>query len=523
ALAQLALLSGDGQNAVVDHSVAAPLRVRAWDTYGNVAPGASVAFSVAAGNGSIDAVAGGAADSIAVADGFGAATCDVATLGTVAAAGSDSFRARLLAAPSAQVLFTATATPDVAASLAILPPSLSLAAGATANVTAQARDAFGNLAPGTPVTFFLGSPALGSLESTGSTSGGSGSQSGTTGGLGTLTVRYRAPSSAPAADSLYARGVTIPPVGIRATVGASATTSLQVIPDSLSWIAGAPVRVRVRAVDSFGNLVVGDTATVVMRLSGATSWAPRFGPMAAGEFVTFATDTLAEALASLDADRVGGGTGSVGPVTVRPAAPSGPITIAAVRDTLTADGKSSVTVTLGPVRDAFGNLVTTGSLVLVSATSASLLAPDASPLPGLDLATAADGLASVILTAPSAAGLDTLRASSRAGSASGLRPFVYLPTPSLAYAAGSIAPVVVVPSTAVAFRAAVTNTGSGTLQIAAGTTLSFGSGPAAYAATLAAPLALGAGSTDTLRFASVAVSGSLTPGSYAPSLRAVGT
>jgi len=520
--AQLALVSGDAQSAIVDHNLAAPLRVRARDAYGNVAPGASVVFTVASGNGFVDAVAGGAADSIAAGDGSGVATCDVARLGTVSGAGSDSFRARLLLAPAAQVLFTATATPDAAASLTVLPPSLSLAAGATANVTVQARDSFGNLAPGTPVTFFLGSPALGALESTGATSGGSGSQSGVTGGVGTLTVRYHAPSSAPAADSIYARGVTIAPVGIRATVSASATASLLVLPDSSSWIAGSPVRVRVRAVDSFGNLAVGDTATVVMRLSGAASWAPRFGSMTAGEFITFATDTLAETLSSLDADRVGGGTGSAGPVTVRPAAPAGSIAIAAPRDTLTADGKSSVTVTLGPVRDAYGNVAATGSLVLVSATSASLLAPDASPLPGLDLATAADGRASVILTAPAAAGLDTLRASSRAGSASGPRPFVYLPPPSLAYAAGSITPVVVVPGSSYAFRAAVTNTGSGTLQIGAGTTVSFGSGPAAYAATLSAPLALGAGATDTLRFAGVAVSPSLTPGSYAPSLRAVG-
>lgn len=519
---QLALVSGDAQNAVVNHNLPAPLRVRAKDAYGNAAPGASVVFTVAAGNGSVDAVAAGAADSIAAGDGSGFAVCDVARLGTVAGPGSDSFRARLLLAPLAQVLFTATASPDVAASIAVLPPSLSLAAGATANVTAQARDAYGNLAPGTPITFFLGAPALGALESTGSTSGGSGSQTGTTGGVGTLLVRYRAPSSAPAADSIYARGVTIAPVGIRATVGAAATTTLQVLPDSLSWIAGSPVRVRVRAVDSFGNQVVGDTATVVMRPSGATTWAPRFGPMTAGEFVTFATDTVGEALTSLDADRVGGGTGSAGPVTVRAAAPAGSIAIAAARDTLTADGKSSVTVTLGPVRDAYGNLVPAGSLVLVSATSASLLAPDASPLPGLDLATAADGRTSLILTAPSAAGLDTLRASSRAGSASGLRPFVYLAPPSLAYAAGSIAPVAVAPAASYAFRAGVTNTGSGVLQIGAGTTISFGAGAGAYSATLAAPLALGPGLSDTLRFASVAVSPSLTPGSYAPSLRAVG-
>ncbi len=520
--ASIAIASGDGQSGVVTHALPSPPRVRVRDAYGNLAPGASVVFTVAGGNGSVDAVAGGAADSVSMSDANGVAACDVATLGTVAAPGSDSFRARLLAAPAAQVIFTATAGPDLAASIAVSPPALALAAGATANVTAEARDSYGNLAPGTSITFFLGAPALGTLESLGFTSGGSGSQTGTTGPLGALSVRYRAPAAAPAADSIYARGVAIAPVGIRATVGAAATAALQLVPDSVSWVAGATVRVRVRAVDSFGNPVPADTATVVMRPGGALSWSPAFGSMTAGEFVTFATDTLAETVASLDADRIGGGTGSVGPVTVRAADPAGTISTTAARDTLTADGRSSVTVTLGPVRDAFGNLVPAGTLVLVSAASATLLAPDQSPLPGLDLATASDGRASLVLIAPSAPGGDTLRASSRVGTASGLRPFVYEAPPSLAYAAGSVAPQVVLPGSGVAFQIRATNTGSGTLQIGAPTTLSFGTGVDAYTASLAAPVALGPAQTDTLRFVSVPVSPTLTPGTYAPAFRVIG-
>ena len=520
--ASIAIVSGDSQSAVVNHEVALPLRARVRDTYGNPTPGASVVFTVAGGNGSVDAVRGGAADSVAVTDASGLAPCEVARLGTVAAPGSDLFRARILAVPAAQVTFTATAAPDVAASLTVAPPSLSLPAGGTANITVQARDLYGNLAPGTSITFFLGAPALGSLESLGFTAGGSGSQTGTSGPLGTLPVRYHAPATAPAADSIYARGVTIAPVGIRATVGAAATATLQLLPDSLGWVAGSPVRVRVRAVDSFGNLVPSDTATVVMRPIGAATWSPAFGPMISGEFVTFARDTVAEILATLDADRVGGGTGSVGPATVRPAPPSGAIAIAATRDTLTADGRSSATVTLGPVRDAFGNLVPAGTLMAVSASFATLLAPDASPLPGLDLATAADGRATLVLIAPSAPGADTLHALSRAGSAAGLHAFVYQAPPSIAYAPGSIAPQVVVPGSAYAFRLGATNTGSGTLQIGAGTTLTFGTGADTYTASLALPLALAPGVTDTLRFGAVSVSSTLTPGTYAPTLRTIG-
>jgi len=520
--AAIAIASGNAQTAVVAHVLAAPLRVTVRDRYGNLAPGASVLFTVTSGGGSVDAVQGGAPDSTALADAGGVATCEVTTLGTVAGAGNNAVRARLAAQPAAQVTFTASALPDTASVLSLAPPSLSLVAGATANVTATARDRFGNLAPGTSVTFYLGAPAAGTLESLGPTSGGPGSQSGSTDGAGTIAVRYHAPASAPAADSVFARGVSVASVGIRANVSTSATVALEVLPDSLSWIAGLPVHVRVRAVDGFGNTVLGDNATVTMASSGAVAWAPASGSLVSGQFLTTATDTVAQTV-SLSANRAGGGTGNAGPVTVRPADPAGAIAIAASRDTLTADGRSASNVTLGPVRDAYGNLVATGSLVTVSAGSAILLAPDASPLPGLDLATAADGHASLVLIAPAAAGADTLRASSRAGSAAGSHVFHYVPPPSLVSAAGTLTPAVVAPGATVALQIQVQNTGTGTLQLGTGTTLSFGSGATAYASALASALSIPQGQTRTLAFAPVAVSPSLVPGTYAPALRAIGS
>ncbi len=522
--AAISVVAGDGQSAVVDRELPTPLRVRVEDAFGNPVPGDSVLFHVLTGNGSLDVVRGVPPDSVAVTNTTGIALCEVVRLGTVVAPGSDQFRAKLLAAPLVHVDFTESALPDTATSLAIAPPSIALPAAGTDTVSVLARDAFGNLAPATSVTFFLGAPALGTLESLGSTSGGSGSQTGFTDAAGAIAVRYRAPASAPAADSIYARGVTIAPVGILATVGAAATASLRVLPATLDWVAGASVQVRVQAIDAFGNRVFADTATVVMTAPGsAVTWSASFGPMVAGELVMFASDTLAEAVSSLTADRVGGGTGGAGPVTVRPAAPAGPIAIFASRDTLTADGRSSTDVTLGPVRDAFGNTVPPGTLVRMDPTAATLIAPDASPLPGLDLATGSAGTASLALIAPSSPGADTLRASSRVGTATGSHVFAYEPPPSIAYTAGSIAPVVVVPGSPYAFRLRVANTGTGTIQIGAGTTVSFGGGAEAYTAALAAPVALGSGQSDTLRFASVAVSDTLTPGTYAPALRAIGT
>ncbi|MGE5175546.1 MAG: FlgD immunoglobulin-like domain containing protein [Hyphomicrobiales bacterium] len=521
--AVISLVSGDGQTATVAHALPAALRVATRDAFGNATPGASVLFRVVAGNGSVDAVAGGAADSLAVADGSGTATCDVARVGTVAGPGGNAYRASLLAAPAALVTFTASATPDTAATLALAPGDFALAAGQTATVTATARDAYGNAAPGTAVTLYLGSPALGALESLGQTTGSGTTQSGAADASGAIAVRYRAPATAPAADSIYARGVSIAPVALRVTVGASAIASLRIVPDATTWTAGVPSRVRVDALDAFGNVAVGDTATIVMGASDAVSWSPPSGALSGGSFTAFGTATLADTLTLTARTSSGAPATTLAPVTVAPAAPSGAIALRAGRTTLTADGKSSTTVTIGPVRDAYGNTVPSGALLTVSAGSGSLLAADASPLAGLQVATAADDSARVVLTAPAVAGPDTVRASSVAGAASGTLAVTYVAAPAVAFVPGSLAPSIVTPGQTAAFRVRVTNAGGTAVTIGTGSSLAFASGPGAFAASPPSPLPLAPGATDTLRFQAATVSTSLTPGTYAPSLRLAGT
>ncbi len=516
-------LTGDGQTAVVAHELATALRVLVRDAFGNVVPGALVSFRVAAGGGSIDVVRGGASDSLAAADASGAAACDVAVLGTVAGPGSDVFRAGFPGAPSPQVLWTASALPDTTAALALAPGAITLPPAGSQGVTVTAHDRFGNAVPAAAVTVYLGTPALGALESLGATSGSATSQSGVTDASGALTLRYRAPASAPAADSLFARGVTVGPVALRAETQPGATAALRVLPDSLGWIAGAPVRVRVQALDAFGNVVTGDNAIVTMQPAGSLAWSPASGPLVAGEFVTSGRDDVAESVA-LAASRAGGGAGSAGPVTVRPADPAGPIPIVATRDSLTADGRSTAGVTLGPVLDPFGNVAAAGTLVVVSAQQGTLVASDVrSDLPGLDLATGADGRASLVLVAAAAPGPDTLRAASRAGSAAGLHALRYTPRPSLVAVAGTLAPTEVTPGGSAAFRIQVSNPGAAPISVGTGTTLSFGTGLAATSTGLAAPVALPAGGAATLDFDPVAVSPTLLPGLYAPSLRTMGT
>ncbi len=414
--------------------------------------------------------------------------------------------------------------PAGAASLTLAPDSLSLTPTQGRNVTVTVLDPQGNPIQGHAITFYLGGPsAVGSLESIGGTSGGPGSQSGITNSSGRLAVRYRAPSAAPAADSVFVSGGSLSAVGIRAATYPGPTAALRVTAASLAWTAGVPESVSVQAVDAFGNLVTADTALVTMRPSGAVTWTPVSGALSAGAFVTMGRDTLVESVA-IGADRAGGGSGAGGNATVTPAAPGGAIATSATRDSLTADGRSASTITLGPVRDTFGNLVGAGILIGVSAQAGTLIASDASAAyPGLDLATGADSKASVVLIAPSTAGLDTLLAVSRAGSGAGSHAFTYVPPPSLAYVAGSLAPGAVVPGGSAAFSLQARNTGTGTIQVGAGSIFSFGAGATAFSATLASTATIGAGATATLAFAAATVPAALAPGSYAPSFRAFGT
>jgi hypothetical protein len=162
--------------------------------------------------------------------------------------------------------------PSSASTIALAPGSLSLAPTQGAAVTATVRDPQGNPIAGFGLTFYLGGPGVaGTLESAGATSGGPGSQSGVTDASGQLAVRYRAPSAAPAADSIFASGGALAVAGIRAVTSPGPTAALRVTPAAVSWTAGQPESVRVEAIDAFGNLVTSDAAVVTMRAAGASS------------------------------------------------------------------------------------------------------------------------------------------------------------------------------------------------------------------------------------------------------------
>jgi len=490
----------------------ATLTVKAFDSFGNPLPGES-------GETLTPTVTSGAASvppSVTLTNGAASIPFTPTQAAPLTIQVSDGPRPAVTYGPVA-------VNPSGAATLTVTPPSLVLTPAQLRTVTVTVQDSAGNRVAGHAVTFYLGGPTTaGSLLSLGGTTGGPGSQSGVTNASGQLAVRYRAPSLAPAADSIFASGGAPTATAIRAVTNPGPTTALRVTPATRAWAAGVPESVLVQALDSFGNLANADTAVVTLRPSGALAWSPASGSLVNGQFLTSGRDTVAETV-SIAADRSGGGTGSGGTATVTPALAAGTIPSAATRDSLTADGRSASTVTLGPVRDAFGNLVGAGTLIGVSALQGTLVASDQSAAyPGLDLATGADSKASVLLLAPLTPGPDTLSAATRLGTAQGAHAFTYVPPPSLAYVGGSLSPAMVLPGSSQSFSLQARNTGTGSIQLGAGSSLSFGSGATTFSATLGAAATIGAGATAALSFAAATIPAALTPGSYAPSFRALG-
>jgi adhesin/invasin len=192
------------------------LAIQAFDSFGNPLPGES-------GEELRPTVTSGAAtvpDSVALASG----TASIPVTPTLAAPltidVSDGAR-RVTYGP-------VSVNPSGASTLTLAPDSLSLDPAQVRTVTVTVRDPQGNPIAGQAVTFYLGGPsAAGTLESNGGTSGGPGSQSGVTNSSGKLAVKYRAPTSAPAADSVFVSGGSLALAGIRAATHPGTTASLK--------------------------------------------------------------------------------------------------------------------------------------------------------------------------------------------------------------------------------------------------------------------------------------------------------
>jgi adhesin/invasin len=209
--------SGDAQTAVVGQPLAQPLKVVVTEG-GAASAGASVTWSAAAG--SVDPAS-------ATTDANGIATT-AWTLGTVS--GSQSASAALSGASGSPVIFTATANPGAAASLAKAGGDNQTGAPGTplaVSVQAKVSDQFGNGVPGVDVAWAAsgGSVSAGTVPTDAS---GVSSVTVTLGAAGSITITATAGtlSGSPLTFGATASAQAPPPTTAAVTVGNDFFTSV---------------------------------------------------------------------------------------------------------------------------------------------------------------------------------------------------------------------------------------------------------------------------------------------------------
>jgi hypothetical protein len=248
----IALVSGDGQSAVVGQELPQPLVVRVLAADSSGVAGVIVSWAVASGDGQL-------ADSASTTDDQGLARMRW-TLGTVAGAGNDVATARVVGLTGSPVTFTASAHAGAAARIGLVGGHGQVdAAGAVLPVPYAVRvvDAQGNPVPGRFVTWMV------------------------TGGGGSITP-YSATDSAGIARALrvlgttpglataaaVAGGLTGSPVAFFATVTAAPATQLAFTVQPTNTLVGFPIApaVQVTARDQFGNIDSTFAGTVTLAI-----------------------------------------------------------------------------------------------------------------------------------------------------------------------------------------------------------------------------------------------------------------
>lgn len=371
---QLVKLSGDAQTGVVGSALPESLSVQVRDAGGTSIAGASVAFSLGSGGGSVQTAT-------SVADAQGRAFAGAWTLGTVPGT------ATLSAAVGAAVTsFSATAQPGAAASLVLSASPISGSAGQVLTpIQVTLRDQFGNIA-----TLATATVSLTVSE---------GTLSGTTSRVATAGIAHFN-------DIVFGRPASQIRLSAQATGVSNAVLSgpfnvvgapfrLRFSSQPTSIVANAPFApgVTVAIEDSIGNALPAATNQVTLtRGAGGDSSAVLLGGLtsnAVAGSVTFGTATLQRAgtgytlvasatgLASATSNpfNVSAGTASrleyrVQPTTIGPNVPITPAPQVAVTDAFGNQTTSSVSVAM-----AFGANATGATLSgTTSTTSASGLA-----------------------------------------------------------------------------------------------------------------------------------------------------
>jgi len=432
--------------------------------------------------------------------------------------------------------------------ITLFPPgAFNVNSGGSQVLTATARDEFGNPTAGAVLSVIIKDSADGRLEddpaNSNNTSGGVAIQTGATDTLGRVTVLYRAALVSGLSDTIDAYCSTVNHQSVSdifaSSVPAGATVLRMLPATPISDTAGATISISVEAVDSFGNLdasnassvrIAASSPTARISIDGGSTWSSGAADSLAlvnGSTQTrlAARDTKTGAPSVSAEDRVGLLIyASKNNINILPALPAGTITVAALQDTLTANGQTSTIVTAGTLHDAFGNELEPGTEVTVSSALTQIVASDAdTSMAGIQILTSADGKVSFAVRSGALAGIDTVGVASTEGTARGERTLVLLAPPNLAYVSGSLGPVVVSAGRKVSFGLELENTGGSRVYLTPSSRFMMSDGnDGIYSSNLSDTVTILPGGRAPLAFDSSVVPAALDPGSYMPVLTVSG-
>jgi hypothetical protein len=300
-----------------------------------------------------------------------------------------------------------------------------------------------------------------------------------------------------------------------------------VVPEATTQLAGVALNFTVTARDASNN-VVDDDVTVVdlsLDLGSGSVFSEDPVTLVNGTFTrSVTTNSPAPQTIRIRAETQGNpSVFGVSPnITINPNVASGTITASADPDTLTANGATSSTITSGAIRDAFSNIVATGTKITV-ATSLGTISGDVDPgIPGIQRVTDSGGEIMFVLQSGSTPGTANVTMQAVApGTASGSIQVPIAPKPLLANP-GSPSPSIVTPGQSVSFSFLVNNTSTTGVTISTSTTLFFTDGVDNFTASLAVPTYIDGSSSRTLIFAGTTIPADMAPGLYTPQLNPTG-
>ncbi len=304
--------------------------------------------------------------------------------------------------------------------------------------------------------------------------------------------------------------------------------SYEVIPDVTTEEAGTAFGFTVRALDAQDNLVTTATNFVDLRVlpGGAiTGFGTNPIQLAGGQAATtLAWETVGPI--QIEAETQGGGaTGTSVPIAIEPGIPDA-IVVSAEPDTITANGASEVTIQTDPIQDAYGNIVSTGTLITVSTDRGTIQSDDVDPAPGHQRATASDGTVSLILRSGAIvettvqAAVVTLTAFDNPVATTTATSY-FAPVPNLTVVSGPT-PSIVQAGQTVGFTVNVETENATNVRLFGGTAFKFSDGNETFTAFLTAATWVLDGQTDTLTFSSSQISSAMDPGQYTPVVDFVG-